>query len=54
MPGTPTITTITVVYNGEHLIERTVKSVLSQTFNSIEYIIIDGAEKDNTLSIVTP
>jgi glycosyltransferase involved in cell wall biosynthesis len=48
----PRLSIITVVYNSEHLIERTIKSVLDQTYNNVEYIIIDGASKDNTLSII--
>ena len=43
---------ITIVYNGESLIEGTMQSVLNQTFTDCEYIIVDGASKDNTLSIV--
>ncbi|VCY62686.1 Putative teichuronic acid biosynthesis glycosyltransferase TuaG [Escherichia coli] len=49
----PTLTIVTVVYNGEMYIEDTIKSVLSQNCNDdIEYIIIDGASTDNTLNIV--
>ena len=47
----PKISIITVVFNGESLIERTIKSVLEQTFASIEYIIVDGLSNDGTLSI---
>ncbi len=54
MSGQSKISIITVVYNGEKLIERTVKSVLSQTYANIEYLIIDGASKDNTLSVIQP
>ena len=43
---------ITIVYNGESLIEGTMQSVLNQTFTDYEYIIVDGASKDATLSIV--
>jgi glycosyltransferase involved in cell wall biosynthesis len=48
----PKISIITVVYNGVSLIERTIKSVLSQTYANIEYVIIDGASNDGTLLIV--
>lgn len=43
---------ITVVYNGEKYIEDAIKSVLSEKNDEIEYIIIDGASKDATLSII--
>lgn len=46
------VTIITVCYNSEHTIERTIKSVLSQTYTDIEYIIIDGKSSDRTLDIV--
>ena len=50
----PKVTIITVVYNGQLLIERTVKSILSQTYTNIEYLIIDGGSKDNTLTVIKP
>jgi glycosyltransferase involved in cell wall biosynthesis len=43
---------ITIVYNGESLIEGTMRSVLNQTFTDYEYLIIDGKSKDNTFGIV--
>lgn len=46
------ISIITVVFNGHSLLERTIKSVLIQTYPHIEYIIIDGASKDGTLDII--
>ncbi|MCR5209089.1 MAG: glycosyltransferase [Lachnospiraceae bacterium] len=48
----PKITYITVVYNREKTIENCIKSVLSQDYPNIEYIIIDGASSDNTMQIV--
>ena len=48
----PKISIITVVFNGEALIERTIESVLEQTYTNIEYIIIDGFSKDRTLTII--
>lgn len=46
------ISVITVCYNSESVMERTVQSVVSQTFDDFEYIIIDGASTDKTLEIV--
>lgn len=43
---------ITVCYNAENEIARTIESVLKQTFNDFEYIIVDGASTDSTLNIV--
>ncbi len=48
----PTISIITVVYNGENLIQGTIESILNQTYDKIEYIIIDGASSDETLKII--
>lgn len=46
------VTIITVCYNSDTTIARTIESVLRQTYNSIEYVIIDGASKDRTLEII--
>ncbi len=46
------ISIITITYNAEKYIERTIQSVISQTYLDIEYLIIDGNSKDNTLAIV--
>ncbi len=43
---------ITICYNSEKTIERTIKSVLGQTYKDLEYIIVDGCSKDRTLDIV--
>jgi len=47
------ITVITITYNAENAIERTLDSVLKQTFPDIEHLIIDGASNDRTVSIAT-
>lgn len=46
------ITIITVVYNDKEGLERTVNSVLSQTYKSLEYIIVDGGSTDGTLDVI--
>jgi len=46
------VSIITISYNSAETIEDTIKSVVSQDYPNIEYIIIDGASKDATLSIV--
>lgn len=43
---------VTISFNSEKTIERTIKSVLGQTCKDYEYIIVDGASKDGTLEIV--
>lgn len=46
------ISIITVSYNSASTIEKTILSVTTQTHKNIEYIIIDGNSKDNTMTIV--
>ena len=51
MNKTPFISIVTVVYNGEKTIRKTIESVLCQDFKDYEYIIVDGLSKDNTVSL---
>jgi glycosyltransferase involved in cell wall biosynthesis len=46
------ISIITVCYNSAETIEETIKSVQAQTYENIEYIIVDGNSKDKTLELV--
>jgi len=48
----PKITVITVVYNNETKIEKSLLSVISQKYSNFEYIVIDGASTDQTLNII--
>ncbi len=48
----PLISIITVIFNGEKYLEETIKSVITQSYENIEYIIIDGGSTDGTLDII--
>lgn len=48
----PKISVITPTYNSEKTIKDTLEALLRQSFTDFEYIVIDGASKDNTVDIV--
>lgn len=48
----PLVSIITVCYNSEKYIEDTIKSVLDQSYQNLQYIIIDGKSSDSTMDIV--
>ena len=43
---------VTITYNAEKVLQRTLDSVRSQTYEGVEHLIVDGASKDQTLAIV--
>lgn len=52
MSANPKLSVITIVYNNVAAIERTMLSVLNQTYKNIEYILIDGASTDGTIDVI--
>ena len=49
----PVLSIITVTFNAEIVLEKTIRSVIGQSYDNIEYIIVDGASSDRTLEIAT-
>jgi len=52
MTKQPKVSIITITYNAEKYLERTIQSIINQTYSNIEYVIIDGKSKDGTMDIV--
>lgn len=52
MKGKVKISIITVVFNAKDTIEQTIQSVLNQSYDEVEYIVIDGGSTDGTLDII--
>ena len=48
----PRISIITVTFNAEKVLERTLESIRRQNYDNIECIVVDGASSDDTLKIV--
>lgn len=48
----PTLSVITVVYNNARDIERTIRSVVGQTYPHIEYLVVDGGSTDGTVAVI--
>jgi glycosyltransferase involved in cell wall biosynthesis len=52
LPQMPLISVVTVVYNGERHLEQAIRSVVTQSYENVEYIVIDGGSGDGTLEII--
>lgn len=52
LPNKPLVSVITVVFNGERHLDEALLSVIRQTYDNIEYIIIDGGSTDRTVEII--
>lgn len=48
----PTVSIITITYNAERFLERTIQSVVAQQATDYEYILIDGASTDGTPDLI--
>ena len=46
------VTVVTVVFNDAEHIEETINSVINQTYDNVEYLVIDGGSTDGTLDIL--
>lgn len=47
------ISVVTVCFNAADMIEKTIMSVVGQTYPDMEYIVIDGASTDGTVDIIS-
>ena len=51
-PDKKLVTIITVIFNGESYLEQTILSVINQSYDNVEYIVIDAGSTDNTINII--
>lgn len=51
-PGRPLVSIVTAVRNGERHLEPTIRSILDQTYDNVEYIVVDGQSTDGTVEML--
>ena len=52
MSSLPKVSVVTVVWNDAAGLERTIQSIINQTYENLEFIIIDGGSTDSTIEII--
>src|SRR5688500_8638747 len=48
----PKITIVTPSYNQGHFLDETIQSVLDQKYPNLEYFVVDGGSKDNSVEVI--
>lgn len=48
----PSVSVIIVVYNAERTLKASIDSVLGQSYDNVELVVIDGSSTDNTINII--
>lgn len=52
LPDKPLISVVTVVYNGDQYLQSTIESILQQSYENVELVVVDGGSTDDTLDII--
>lgn len=52
LPGKPLVSIITVCWNSDATIRQTIDSVMAQTYDNVEFIVVDGKSSDRTVDIL--
>ena len=52
MPSSPLVSILVPVYNVEHYVERCARSILEQTYPNLEFVFVDDACSDSSITIL--